>query len=528
VILDHSPDVRYKKKHVLPGGFIPGPNKPKNVDSFLFPGVRHVAAIQVDGLGIWDAYRDIKFISHPFLLIVGADGPGMTYLNGQVGHSGKMGCRFYCPMIGRHKAGGTHYYPAALKPENFRVDGCNHDDVDIALPLATFSSAEYLQNLRFVQGSQTETQFKRRRLQTGISKPSILSGLPSRHILGIPGCFAGDLMHLISLNIPELLISLWRGTFECEKTDDKATWDWAVLKGEVWKQHGKDVAAATPYLPGSFDRPPRNPAEKISSGYKAWEYLNYIYGLGPGLFYGLLPRKYYIHFCKLVWAVRLLHQRSILSTEVCLAHKSLVEFCLEFEELYYQRRVDRLHFVRPCIHTLLHLAPEVLRIGPGVYYSQFTMERTIGNLGEEIKQHSNPYTNLSQRGLRRSQVNALKAMIPDLEPPTNLLPRGSIDLGGGYALLRAMEEGAHRVRVCEGQAIREYLETFSTQSAETIEACPFVTRWARVRLPNGQVARSAWKEKLKPLEKVRIARVLKVSYPSLVYSFLIIFFTGSL
>ena len=48
------------------------------------------------------------------------------------------------------------------------------------------------------------------------------------------------------------------------------------------------------------------------------------------------------------------------------------------------------------------------------------MERTIGNLGEEIRQPSNPFANLSQRGLRRSQVNALKAMIPDLEEPVNL------------------------------------------------------------------------------------------------------------
>ena len=43
------------------------------------------------------------------------------------------------------------------------------------------------------------------------------------------------------------------------------------------------------------------------------------------------------------------------------------------------------------------------------------MECTIGNLGEEIRQPSNPYANLSQRGLLRCQVNALTAMIPDLQ-----------------------------------------------------------------------------------------------------------------
>ncbi|KAJ8089822.1 hypothetical protein PM082_018398 [Marasmius tenuissimus] len=58
------------------------------------------------------------------------------------------------------------------------------------------------------------------------------------------------------------------------------------------------VAAATPFIPISFDRPPRDPAEKISSGYKAWEFL-YFFGLGPCLLYGLLPNKYWSQYCKL-------------------------------------------------------------------------------------------------------------------------------------------------------------------------------------------------------------------------------------
>ncbi|KAH7917471.1 hypothetical protein BV22DRAFT_989347, partial [Leucogyrophana mollusca] len=54
ILLDLSPDLRYKKKYILPGGFIPGPNKPKNVDSFLFPGLHHLAALQREGLRVWD------------------------------------------------------------------------------------------------------------------------------------------------------------------------------------------------------------------------------------------------------------------------------------------------------------------------------------------------------------------------------------------------------------------------------------------------------------------------------------------
>ncbi|KAG2751918.1 hypothetical protein P692DRAFT_20705709, partial [Suillus brevipes Sb2] len=55
VVLNHAPGDRYKKKYILPGGFIPGPNKPKNVDLFLLPGMHHLSALQKEGLHIWDA-----------------------------------------------------------------------------------------------------------------------------------------------------------------------------------------------------------------------------------------------------------------------------------------------------------------------------------------------------------------------------------------------------------------------------------------------------------------------------------------
>jgi hypothetical protein len=35
VIMDHAPAVRYKKHYILPGGFIGGPNKPRNIDSYI-------------------------------------------------------------------------------------------------------------------------------------------------------------------------------------------------------------------------------------------------------------------------------------------------------------------------------------------------------------------------------------------------------------------------------------------------------------------------------------------------------------
>jgi len=66
------------------------------------------------------------------------------------------------------------------------------------------------------------------------------------------------------------------------------------------------------------------------------------------------------------------------------AHRFFIQFVEEFENLYYQRCVDRLHFTCPALHTLLHLGPEVFRIGNPLHTSQYMMERVIGELGRCI------------------------------------------------------------------------------------------------------------------------------------------------
>lgn len=383
---------------------------------------------------VWDADKQRLFKSHPIIIFVTADSPGMAYMNGLVGHHGAQACRLFCPQRGRRKPRGSHYYPAMLKPLNYHERGCDHDDIPLrppplreGEPPPPTPTERYNAALRHVLGSRTQAEFERRRLETGIVKPSIFSGLPRN--VGIPGCFPGDMMHHVALNLTELLIGLWRGTFTCSPTDNVDTWDWACLRDEeVWESHGRLVAEATKYLPGSFGRPPRNPAEMISSGYKAWEFYYYVFGLLPGLLWSLQKPVYHTHFCKLVSGIRFGLQRTMVVNERPLAHQRLTEFVLEYEQLYYQRRVDRLHLVRQSIHTLIHIIPEGARVGPGSNHTQWILETAIGNLTREIRLHSQTYANLSERAARRAQVNALYAIFPELVKEEKL-PPGAIVLG---------------------------------------------------------------------------------------------------
>ena len=228
VLLNLSPSRCYKKDHVFIGSFILGLNNSKNLDSFIFPGLQHLAALQAEGLRIWDAALQCELKSRIFLALITADGPGMMHVTGLIGYHGKHGCRLYCGMPGRREANGKHYFPALLRPSCYDVDGCTHPDINIKnLPIP--SCKRYYENLHFLVTSPNESQYCAQHLQTGISKPSIFLAIDWSFTLGLPQSAGSDIMHLAALNISDLMISLWRGTMDCTRPDDKTTWVWAIL-----------------------------------------------------------------------------------------------------------------------------------------------------------------------------------------------------------------------------------------------------------------------------------------------------------
>ena len=102
VVHNLPPSMRYKKDFVIPGAIVPGPNKPGDLESFLFPSLHHVAALQCEGLRIYDSSTDtIIPQSIPCVLFGTADSLGSAVMSGLVGHIGKYGCRLYCDMTGR-------------------------------------------------------------------------------------------------------------------------------------------------------------------------------------------------------------------------------------------------------------------------------------------------------------------------------------------------------------------------------------------------------------------------------------------
>ncbi|KAM6492149.1 hypothetical protein JOM56_011873, partial [Amanita muscaria] len=165
-------------------------------------------------------------LARVFFILATADAVGLTELDGRVGHHGAQGCRMGCDMKGRHKPSSGHYCAAHLRPNGSdQAANSNHPDYDFSRDPIGPSPHTYMEHLFKVAGSRDQADYERNRKLTGISKPSIISGLNPTLTLPVPRCFTVDLMHLLFINLGELLIPLWRGTLRVERQSrDRVTW----------------------------------------------------------------------------------------------------------------------------------------------------------------------------------------------------------------------------------------------------------------------------------------------------------------
>jgi hypothetical protein len=388
VIHNLPPTMRYKKAFVIPGAIVPGPGKPWDIDSFMFPSLYHIAALQREGLTVYDTSLGSLIQSRPLVVFGTADSPGSAFMSGMVGHSSHIGCRLYCDMPSRRRMGDSHYYPTMNRPHNYSVSGCCHMDISDE-DLEKYQEglpSKYKQNLDcLLAGSTTLADYRLLHLALGLCKQTLFSDLPCQP-LPVPSLFTLDIMHLSVLNDPDLFLKLFTGKLDVYEPDDRADWDWAIFYGKpkLWSAHGKTVPRSVPFIPSSFRHAPRDPSKKINSGYKAWEFQIYVYGLCPTLLRHLLPQRYWRNLCKLVAGIRILQCPRISKKELILGHDLLICFAREFEDLYYQCKESWIHFVRQSIHLLTHIARETIHIGPLACYAQWTLETAIGNLGQEI------------------------------------------------------------------------------------------------------------------------------------------------
>jgi len=155
----------------------------------------------------------------------------------------------------------------------------------------------------------------------------------------------------------------------------------------------------------------------------------------------------------------------------------------------------------------MHLVKETDRLGPFSLSAQRTMERIIGVFGSRLRQPSNPFANLIAQAQKMAHINAIVTMWPSFEKIKGN-PHGSIDLHDGYLLLGPKEDaGPHHISQIEETALDVFCS--GRQDSGDIDR-KSVYRWARLKLPTEQIARSRWRELERCSDMARTDRNIKV------------------
>lgn len=207
-----SPQKQYQKECVQLGTFIPGPNKPKHLDSLFFPLLHHPSMLQNEGLKFWDANHNLTFQSNLYLLFPTVDGPSLVDWDGLVGHSNRNGCHIYCGILRCCKSHGHYYYPVLIKPRDWCAADSDHPDINVLnLPLG--SSEAYADNLWRLVALPNHTQYDQCKTKTKTTKAPLILRLGLQCSLGIPYCMTTDIMHLTG-NISDLLHNCTLGSYD--------------------------------------------------------------------------------------------------------------------------------------------------------------------------------------------------------------------------------------------------------------------------------------------------------------------------
>lgn len=328
------PEIRFHLENIIAIGIIPGPKKPIDLDSYLWPLVEEFLQLAV-GVRTWDALSQTFFVLCAFIILVFGDIPAVSLLMRMKGHNGICPCRF-CSIHGIPIPGSrrtTYYVP---------LDRSRHPDV-IQDPtrikaydphnLPMRSHAQFLEQAQEVQTAATDTEEEHLAQIYGIKGVPILSYLDS---ISFPHSFPYDFMHLIWENLVKNLILLWTGEF---KGLDSGKEDY-VLGPTVWSAIGAACAASGSSIPSAYGPRPFDVSSKKVS-WTADSHSFWCLFLAPVLLEQRFKRrKYYVHFVELVRLLNICLQFEITRDEVSEVRQGLIKWVQDYER--YAVSIDSL------------------------------------------------------------------------------------------------------------------------------------------------------------------------------------------
>ena len=318
------PEIRFHIDNILSLGVIPGPKKPVDVDSFLWPLIKELLRLAA-GVRAFDILTSKVFALRAYLILVFGDIPAVSMLMRMKGHNGISPCRM-CEVVGLRtpqSRATTHYVPLDRQNYPHAAPGAIKSYDPNNLPLR--HHATLMAQAEEVQNATTYTDATKLAKLYGIKGVPYLSLLPS---LNFPKSFPYDFMHLIWENLIKNLVLHWTGEFKGLGAG-KESYEFPTA---VWNAIGEATGKSGSTIPSAFgSRVPNVATHQSQMSAEMWSFWT-LY-LGPVLLRRRFQRpKYYTHF---VWLVRLLNiclQFEITDDEIEELRLGFIDWVKEYEE----------------------------------------------------------------------------------------------------------------------------------------------------------------------------------------------------
>ena len=397
--LNLCPEERCKIKNMVPFGFIPGPNNPKDLQSFLLPLYEELALLE-SGIFVndWEGNRRIVRV---FLLFVTADLPALSKVILTRGHNALSPCR-YCKVHGIYdEVRKTYYYPSAVGGSEYQRPKrilWNPERIDALLR----TPSEVRNDFKAIERCKSKKE------KEHLCKSKGLHGRPT--ILGFSTClvpftsFPVDIMHLFYENIAPYM---WKFLSGGSPQGCSAPFFLRELE-----QIGVDLLESGKFVPSSFGRRPRN-IFTHSKRFKAEEWRSFVLLYSSPLLYGRIIEKYFAGWKHFVAVCQLCSVPHPTREELKKMKECALKFYLHFEKDYFMYKEENVSMMKLVFHLLLHIGRSMEDCGPLCNLDQFKVERYIGTLERVVHSRARAVENLELNIIHGEALKVLRRLLSD-------------------------------------------------------------------------------------------------------------------
>lgn len=202
--------------------------------------------------------------------------------------------------------------------------------------------------------------------------------------------FVLDYMHVVCLGVMKKLLELWISVRQKK---------FSLTSAQIDKLSGR-ILSIKEVIPSEFSRKPRNFDELAR--WKATEFRQFLLYTGPYILKGIVDERRYIHFLKLVVALRILLDEDDCRVNNVLASELLACFVRDTLHLYGDE------YLTHNFHCLTHLHADSYKFGSLENISSFKYENFLQVIKRMVRKGNHTGTQIYNRTVEKSVFMAKK------------------------------------------------------------------------------------------------------------------------